>query len=203
MRSRRTWEPSVGRTTILLRPLNSEILAFLSGTAASVVTRSIQGGKCHRCGQSLRLSPLTELRGLSESEELGYDLGEWEDVERGEIIELIIEAGVRHRFDGDDLIITAVDEEVVDTIFEGNALGEESADENVILEEEVGGESDEFQFDEGDGEDTDLIESFDTANPYLHRLFSMPEFGDVPSKAVLALRERRLLLRRSFWQVYL
>ena len=50
--------------------------------------------------------------------------GQWEDVS-GEIIELIIEAGDQHRLDGNNLIIAAVDEEVVDTILRVMPFGED------------------------------------------------------------------------------
>jgi hypothetical protein len=46
--------------------------------------------------QPLVESPLAEVPAGDAEGEVGYDLSEWEDLERGGLIEALIEVGVRH-----------------------------------------------------------------------------------------------------------
>jgi hypothetical protein len=75
-----------------------------------------RGGKCHNCKEPLLESPLPELAEGESEDEVGYNLDEWEDGARGELIEGLIAHGYRHRFEGDELVVTAEDEEDVDQL---------------------------------------------------------------------------------------
>jgi hypothetical protein len=71
------------------------------------------GGKCHNCKEPLLSSPLEELS-EGEVDELGYRLGDWEDAARGELIHQLVEHGIRHRFEEDELVVAEEDEPEVD-----------------------------------------------------------------------------------------
>ena len=73
------------------------------------------GGRCHNCKEPLVPSPMDEL-GEGEVDEVGYRLGEWEDAARGELIHQLVESGIRHRFEGDELVVGEDDEPVVDRL---------------------------------------------------------------------------------------
>ncbi len=73
-------------------------------------------GRCHSCGERLLSSPLPELDSGPEDEEVGYRLDQWDDETRGRLIQVLISAGVRHRFEEEELVILAVDEAGVDKI---------------------------------------------------------------------------------------
>ena len=73
------------------------------------------GGKCHNCKEPLVSSPLDEL-GEGEVDEVGYRLGDWEDAARGELIHQLVEGGIRHRFEGDELVVGEDDEPAVDQL---------------------------------------------------------------------------------------
>lgn len=75
-----------------------------------------KGGRCHNCHQSLVETDLTELADGQADDEVGYRLDEWEDDTRGALIEALVGEGIRHRFEGDELVISADDEEAVDAI---------------------------------------------------------------------------------------
>ncbi len=52
------------------------------------------------------------------SNEVAYDLTGWDDLARGDLIAALAEAGVEHRWDADDdLVVAAEDEERVDAVF--------------------------------------------------------------------------------------
>jgi hypothetical protein len=73
------------------------------------------GGRCHNCKEPLVPSPLDELS-EGEVDEVGYRLGDWEDAARGELIHQLVESGIRHRFEGDELVVAEDDEPVVDRL---------------------------------------------------------------------------------------
>jgi len=75
-----------------------------------------RGGKCHNCREPMQESPLEELAEGESDDEVGYNLDEWEDAARGELIEAMIEGGFRHRFEGDEMVIPAEDEDEVDSL---------------------------------------------------------------------------------------
>src|SRR5579859_3040561 len=74
------------------------------------------GGRCHRCKERLISSPLAELAEGETDDEVGYRLTGWEDSQRGELIEALIDNEVRHRFEGDELVVAGDDEAVADEI---------------------------------------------------------------------------------------
>jgi hypothetical protein len=75
-----------------------------------------RGGRCHNCKEPLIESPLEELAEGEVDDEVGYNLDEWEDTARGELIEALNAAGFRHRFEGDELVVAAEDEDDVDRL---------------------------------------------------------------------------------------
>ncbi len=77
-----------------------------------------RGGKCHNCKEALIESPLEELAEGEAEDEVGYNLNEWEDAARGELIEALIAAGFRHRFEGDEMVVASEDEDEVDRLIE-------------------------------------------------------------------------------------
>ena len=88
-------------------------------------------GRCHSCKTRLEQSPLPPLEVGDEEDEVGYRLDEWEDDERGRLIVVLIRANVRHRFEDDELVVDAGDEEKVDDLL---------ADLRVVLQSEKDGE---------------------------------------------------------------
>src|ERR1700722_2193348 len=75
-----------------------------------------RGGKCHNCKEPLLESPLEELAEGDTDDEVGYNLDDWEDAARGELIEAMISAGFRHRFEGDEMVVPAEDEDEGDSL---------------------------------------------------------------------------------------
>ena len=73
-------------------------------------------GRCHGCGERLIASPLPELDSGPDDEEVGYRLDLWDDETRGRLIQVLISAGVRHRFEEEELVILAANEARVDRI---------------------------------------------------------------------------------------
>jgi hypothetical protein len=75
-----------------------------------------RGGRCHNCREALVESPLPELADDNPDDEVGYRLTDWDDGQRGELIEALIDGEVMHRFEGDELVVTADDEAAVDAL---------------------------------------------------------------------------------------
>ncbi len=73
-------------------------------------------GRCHNCGERLVASALPELESGPDDDEVGYRLDMWDDPTRARLIETLINAGVRHRFEEEELVILAVDEAEVDQL---------------------------------------------------------------------------------------
>jgi hypothetical protein len=75
-----------------------------------------RGGRCHNCKEALIESPLAELAEDDSDDEVGYRLTDWDDSQRAQLIEALIEGEVLHRFEGDELVVTADDETAVDAL---------------------------------------------------------------------------------------
>ncbi|HUJ64655.1 MAG TPA: hypothetical protein VLX59_03890 [Acidimicrobiales bacterium] len=73
-------------------------------------------GRCHACGEKLVASNLPALTRLDEDDEVGYRIGDWEDWERGRLIVALNEFEILHRFEDDELVVAAEDEETVDDL---------------------------------------------------------------------------------------
>jgi hypothetical protein len=85
-----------------------------------------KGGRCHNCHQALVETDLTELTEGEVDDEVGYRLDDWSDDARGALIEALVADGIRHRFEGDELVIGADDEATVDAMMGGSDLGDET-----------------------------------------------------------------------------
>jgi hypothetical protein len=74
-------------------------------------------GRCHQCRERLVASALPELQaGDEDDDEVGYRLEEWTDRDRGRLITRLNEREILHRFEGDELVVAADDEERVDDL---------------------------------------------------------------------------------------
>jgi hypothetical protein len=73
-------------------------------------------GRCHNCGERLVASALPELESGPDDDEVGYRLDMWDDPTRARLIEALINAGVHHRFEEEELVVLAVDEAEVDQL---------------------------------------------------------------------------------------
>ncbi|MGH9122433.1 MAG: hypothetical protein ACRDYC_10900, partial [Acidimicrobiales bacterium] len=91
------------------------------------------GGRCHLCKQKLVTSPLPEL--AETDDEVGYRLEHWSDRGRGMLIEALINAGIRHRFEEDELVVDASDEEATDELVD--EVAEEASNLPVYDDEEL------------------------------------------------------------------
>jgi hypothetical protein len=87
-------------------------------------------GRCHSCGERLVASPLGELESGPEDDEVGYRLDQWDDATRGRMIQLLISASVPHRFEDEELVVLAEDEDRVDRLV-ARATGSEDEDEEL------------------------------------------------------------------------
>src|SRR5579884_94834 len=76
------------------------------------------GGRCHRCGDGLLASPLSPLAPgeLTEDDEVGYRLRDWDDGQRGRLLDGLVDRSIRHRFDGDEIVVGSTDENDVDQL---------------------------------------------------------------------------------------
>ncbi|MGI8492873.1 MAG: hypothetical protein ACR2KC_05670 [Acidimicrobiales bacterium] len=74
------------------------------------------GGRCHQCRDRLVASPLLELEAGEEADEVGYRIEGWTDSARVWLITALIDAEVHHRFEGDELVVSADDEARVDDL---------------------------------------------------------------------------------------
>lgn len=73
-------------------------------------------GRCHSCRDKLVASDLPELEAGDEDDEVGYRLGGWRDRDRGRLIEFLNALQIVHRFEEDELVVAAEDEERVDDL---------------------------------------------------------------------------------------
>ena len=87
-------------------------------------------GRCHSCGERLVASPIPELESGPDDDEVGYRLEQWDDTTRGRLIQLLVSAGVPHRFEEEELVVLAADEARVDRLV-ARASGAEEAEEDL------------------------------------------------------------------------
>jgi hypothetical protein len=80
-------------------------------------------GRCHACKGRLERSPLPELAPADEDDEVGYRLDGWDGPGRGRLIVALIEAGIEHRFDEDDLVVAVDDESRTDDLIDAVSAG--------------------------------------------------------------------------------
>jgi hypothetical protein len=99
-----------------------------------------RGGRCHNCKEALVPSPLAELPEADPDAEVGYRLAGWDDADRGRLIEELIDGEVLHRFEDDELVVGADDEEAVDAIVAG--IGAAPRDRGHDHADEEGGDED-------------------------------------------------------------
>jgi hypothetical protein len=90
-----------------------------------------RGGRCHNCKEALVESPLAELEESDADTEVGYRLTDWDDGDRGLLIEALIEGRVLHRFEADELVVAADDEEAVDALVAQIGGGSRDSDEDL------------------------------------------------------------------------
>jgi len=79
-------------------------------------------GRCHSCREKLIASDLPELEPGDEDDEVGYRIGWWSDRDRGRLIEYLNMLQVMHRFEDEELVVGAEDEERVDDVLEERSL---------------------------------------------------------------------------------
>ncbi len=73
-------------------------------------------GRCHSCKEKLTPSALPELAAGSEDDEVGYRIDGWGVAERGELIVRLNDLGIPHRFEDEELVVDAADEDRVDDL---------------------------------------------------------------------------------------
>ncbi|MDQ6838255.1 MAG: hypothetical protein M3137_08000, partial [Actinomycetota bacterium] len=59
---------------------------------------------------------MSELEAGAEEDEVGYRLDDWADDARGRMIVELVDAGIAHRFENDELVVDVADEERVDAL---------------------------------------------------------------------------------------
>jgi hypothetical protein len=81
-------------------------------------------GRCHSCREKLIASDLAELEAaVDEDNEVGYRIGWWGDRDRGRLIEYLNVMRIPHRFEDEELVVGAEDEDRVDDLLEELSLG--------------------------------------------------------------------------------
>lgn len=73
-------------------------------------------GRCHQCKERLVASPLPELAAGEEDDEVGYRIADWTDAARGWLITALIDVEIPHRFEDDELVVSADDEAATDDL---------------------------------------------------------------------------------------
>lgn len=73
-------------------------------------------GRCHACRQKLTPSDLPELEAGPDDEEVGYNIEGWPEPERGLLIQRLNDLGIAHRFEDEELVVDASDEDRVDDL---------------------------------------------------------------------------------------
>jgi hypothetical protein len=95
-----------------------------------------RGGRCHNCKEALVESPLAELEESHADTEVGYRLTDWDDGDRGLLIEALIENEILHRFEADELVVAGDDEDAVDALVA--QIGGGSGDSDEDLDDDLG-----------------------------------------------------------------
>jgi hypothetical protein len=115
-------------------------------------------GRCHACREKLTPSALPELQSGPDDEEVGYRIEGWTDRDRGRLIVRLNDLGIEHRFEDDELVIDATDEDRVDDLVA--TLGV-TAEENLRTDE---AEEDSWA-DEAAVDPDEVLETVDSADP--------------------------------------
>lgn len=120
-------------------------------------------GRCHACRQKLTPSDLPELEAGSDDEEVGYNIEGWPEPDRGLLIQRLNDLGIAHRFEDEELVVDASDEDRVDDLVavmadtsglsEPGAAG--SADDDTELDDLAGSAGPPSDYVEDAGERTD------------------------------------------------
>ena len=98
-------------------------------------------GRCHSCHEKLVASDLPELEEGDEDDEVGYRIGWWSDRDRGRLIEYLNAMRILHRFEEEELVVAAEDEERVDDLLEELSLSTPpGGDENAGLSSDDAGD---------------------------------------------------------------
>lgn len=100
-------------------------------------------GRCHNCRARLERSPLPELAAAEEEDEVGYRLDGWTPSARGRLIVGLIDAGILHRFEEEDLVVLADDEERADDLVAEATLPVDGDEEDQAGEDGYAGEEEE------------------------------------------------------------
>lgn len=73
-------------------------------------------GRCHACREKLTPSALPRLESSHEDEEVGYNIEGWPEADRGMLIQRLNDMGIVHRFEDEELVVDASDEQRVDDL---------------------------------------------------------------------------------------
>ncbi len=73
-------------------------------------------GRCHACREKLTPSDLPELEAGPDDEEVGYNIEGWTGPDRGQLIQRLNDLGIAHRFEDEELVVDASDEDRVDDL---------------------------------------------------------------------------------------
>lgn len=140
-------------------------------------------GRCHNCGNKFTASALRELEALGEDEEVGYRLDGWAESDRGRLIVALNDFGIAHRFEEEELVVAAGDEDrvddVVNSLADGISLG-------------AGHDSDASDADEGDD---DIEEAPSRTRPRVEPLELHDDVPQVVRESVTLLASAAARLR--------
>ena len=103
-------------------------------------------GRCHACRQKLTPSDLPELEAGPDDEEVGYNIEGWPEPDRGLLIQRLNDLGIAHRFEDEELVVDASDEDRVDDLVAvmadtsglGSPAAAGSADDDTELDDLAG-----------------------------------------------------------------
>ncbi len=107
-------------------------------------------GRCHNCREKFTPSALPELEAGSDDEEVGYRIDGWPERDRGRLIERLNDLGIVHRFEDEELVVDASDEDRVDDLVAVLA-------DSLVADEHVDG-------DDGDGTGFDDLDGSGAAS---------------------------------------
>lgn len=131
-------------------------------------------GRCHACGGRLEKSPLSELASAAdEGDEVGYNLEHWDGEARGRLIVALIEAGVEHRFEDEELVVATEDEERTDDLVAAIRSGADQAGD-AIAGDGAGGEGPASVEHAPDQDSAALLAEVDLLRDAAHRLQADP-----------------------------
>jgi hypothetical protein len=126
--------PAAGRRPVLEGRRHMSKIWYCPNCGYEVGAR----GRCHLCRQRLVASRLPELEVGDEDDEVGYRLEDWSDRERGRLIESLNRDEIPHRFEDDELVVTAEDETRVDDLMAELAANPELDDITLISDGDGG-----------------------------------------------------------------